>query len=391
MQFEISTAGRVIFGRGTFRTVLTEARAMGRRALLVAGRNLRSPQRQILEAGVLPVSVFQVEGEPTVEEVQEGVTFCRAENCDVIIGCGGGSVIDAAKAIAGLLTNEGDLLEYLEVIGKGQPLTAPAAPWIAVPTTAGAGAEVTRNAVLRATGHGFKVSLRSSNLLPRLAVVDPELTCELPPALTACTGMDALTQLIEPFVSCRANPWTDGICREGLRRVSRCLRVAYLNGGDDGAREGMALGSLFGGMALANAGLGAVHGFAAPIGGMFPAPHGGVCAALLPEVCEANVRALRQRQPESGVLGRYAELAGIITGRAGASIEEGLQWIRQMRSDLEIPGLGTYGIRDEDIPGIVVRAEKASSMQANPIVLNASELARILAGAIDDRKEPFSS
>ena len=214
--------------------------------------------------------------------VRQGVELARREQCDLVIAFGGGSAIDAGKAIAALLANGGELTDYLEVIGKGQPLRHPSVPFIAVPTTAGTGSEVTRNAVLASAEHQVKVSMRSPLMLPRLAVVDPELTLELPPAVTASTGLDALTQLIEPYVSIRANPLTDGFCLEGLRRVSRSLRRAYHAGRDITAREDMSLASLLGGLALANAGLGVVHGFAAPVGGMFHAPHGAICAALLP-------------------------------------------------------------------------------------------------------------
>src|SRR5205807_1153012 len=173
--------------------------------------------------------------------------------------------------------------------------------------------------------HHVKVSLRSPLMLPKVALVDPQLTYDLPAELTASTGLDALTQLIEPYVSCKANPLTDSICAEGIRRAARSLRPAFDNGTDKSAREDMALASLFGGLALANAGLGAVHGFAAPIGGMFPAPHGAVCAALLPQVMEVNLRALRQRAPQSEALARFVEIARILTGRAEADANDGVK------------------------------------------------------------------
>ena len=284
---------------------------MGRRALLVAGV---SPAL-LGEAG-LDCALLAVEGEPTLELVRRGVALARAENCDLVIGFGGGSAIDAGKAIAALLANGGDPLDYLEVIGAGRSLLAPSAPFIAVPTTAGTGAEVTRNAVLASPEHRVKVSLRSPWMLPRLALVDPELTCRLPPAITASTGLDALTQLIEPYVSVRANPMTDLFCVEGMRRAARSLGRAFANGSDAEARADMSLASLLGGLALANAGLGVVHGFAAPIGGMFDAPHGAVCAALLPHGMEVNIRALRARAPGSEPLGRYRTVARLLTGNA---------------------------------------------------------------------------
>jgi alcohol dehydrogenase class IV len=200
----------------------------------------------------------------------------------------------------------------------------------------------------------------------------------LPPALTASTGLDALTQLIEPFVCSRANPMTDGLCVEGIRRAARSLRVAFADGRNKSAREDMAVASLHGGLALANAGLGAVHGFAGPIGGSFPAPHGAICAALLPHVMAANIRALRQRAPDSGNLPRYDKVARLLTGDAGATADDGVEWISKLVADLQIPCLGKYGVREEHVPDLVVKAANASSMKANPIALTADELAATL-------------
>jgi alcohol dehydrogenase class IV len=287
-------------------------------------------------------------------------------------------VIDAGKAIAAMMTNGGELLDYLEIIGRGGSLRQPPAPLVAVPTTAGTGAEVTRNAVLASPAHRVKVSLRSPLLLARVALVDPELTYGLPPALTASTGLDALTQLIEPYVCRRANPMTDGFCVEGLPRVARALREAVFNGENKSVREDMALASLFGGLALANAGLGAVHGFAGPIGGMFPAPHGAVCGALLPHVMAANLRALRERDPARLALPRYDRVAALLTGNSRATADDGVEWVQALVGDLPVPGLGTYGIREEHIADIVAKAATASSMKPNPIVLTTEELARTL-------------
>ena len=314
--------------------------------------------------------------------MRDGVRLAQAEACDVVIGFGGGSAIDAAKAIATLVANGGDPLDYMEGIGAGKPLTQPALPIIAIPTTAGTGAEVTRNAVVASPEHRVKASLRSPFMLPRLALVDPELTYSLPPEVTAGTGLDALTQLIEPFVSHRANPMTDAFCREGLTRAARSLRRAYEHGDDTAAREDMALASLFGGLALANAGLGAAHGFAAPICGMFPAPHGATCAALLPHVMAANVAALRARQPDGPALARYEELARILTGKQDATVEDALRWVSALCHDLHVPGLSAYGVTRADFPILAQKAAAASSMKANPIVLTPEELGEILAQAL---------
>ena len=228
----------------------------------------------------------------------------------------------------------------------------------------------------------MKVSLRSPLMLPRLAVVDPELTYGLPPAITASTGLDALTQVLEPYVSSKANPLTDALCWEGLRRAARSLRRAYEQGDDRAAREDMALTSLFGGLALANAKLGAVHGFAGPFGGMFPAPHGATCAALLPHVMAVNVQALQARQPNDEALQRYDDVAQILTGRRDATAADGVAWVQEMVRTLQVPGLSTYGFSQADFPAVIEKAAVASSMQGNPITLTPEELSEILNRAL---------
>jgi alcohol dehydrogenase class IV len=276
-----------------------------------------------------------------------------------------------------LLSNGGDPLDYAEVIGDGRPIEKPPVPWIAVPTTAGAGAEATRNAVLRSPEHHVKVSLRSPHMLPTLAVVDPDLTRTLPPEVTASTGLDALSQVLEPFVSRKANPLTDALCREGIARIGGSLLRAFHDGRDAAAREDMSLGALLGGIALANAGLGAVHGFAAPIGGSFNAPHGAVCAALLAPVMEANLVAA-----DNALQARYAEVARLLTGRSNASAEDGIRWIRALTADLSIPGLAAYGLSENHIPDLCEKALRASSMQGNPVSFNSTTLASILRAAL---------
>jgi alcohol dehydrogenase class IV len=380
MRFEFATATRIVFGAGTLPQAAAAAAEWGRRILLVAAdRSERAGSfRSLLEAHSEVVVDLPVSGEPTIESVSQGVQVARQARCDVVIGIGGGSVLDSGKAIAALVTNGGEALDYLELIGRGQSLTRPTAPYIAIPTTAGTGAEVTRNAVLGSTEHRVKVSLRSPLMLPRLAIVDPELTYSLPPDITACTGLDALTQVLEPFVSHANNPLTDALCREGLLRAARALRVVCENGRDVAAREDMALVSLLGGLALANAKLGAVHGLAGPLGGMFPAPHGATCAALLPHVMAVNIAALQCRQADSGALQRYDEVARILTGNLQARAVDGAAWVAQLCRELRIPGLRAYGVAEADFPALVHQAARASSMQGNPIPLEADELTEIL-------------
>ena len=384
MRFEFATAARIVFGEGAVREVAPAAAAMGRRALVVtgSGRERAAPLVACLEAAGVSCVPLAVAGEPSVELVMQGARFARGEACELVVAIGGGSALDAGKALAALLTNTGDPLDYLEVVGRGQPLERTPAPSIAVPTTAGTGSEVTRNAVLASPEHRVKASLRSASMLPRLAVVDPELTLELPAAVTASTGLDALTQLIEPYVSTRANPMTDLYCVEGMRCAAVALPRVHANGRDRDARRDMAWASLLGGLALANAGLGAVHGFAAPIGGMFRAPHGAVCAAVLPHAMEINVRALRERAPGSAALRRYDEVARLLTGNPQATAEEGVRWTAEICRRLEIPPLRTYCVRQEDVAALVEKAAKASSMKTNPIVLTPEELGEIIAPAV---------
>lgn len=380
MKFEFATAGRIVFGAGALREAGGLAAGLGRRALIVCGSSTDRvlPLIDLLNAAGVGAGVFQAQGEPTVGRVSAGVGIAREGGCDLVVAMGGGSAIDAGKAIAALLTNPGDPLDYLEVVGRGAPLAHAPAPLIAIPTTAGTGAEVTRNAVLGVPEQRVKVSLRSPLMLPRVALIDPELTHGLPPALTASTGMDALTQCLEPFVSPAATPLTDGLCREGLARAARGLRRAFTNGHDAAAREDMAIASLCGGLALANARLGAVHGFAAPLGGMFPAPHGVICGRLLAPVMAVNIRALRERAPDSPALARYAEAARILTGEPDARAEDGAAWAGGLCAELALPALRSYGVAEADIADVVAKARRASSMQGNPIALTDAELAEAL-------------
>jgi len=382
--FEFATATKIIFGEGTLREAGAAANGFGQRALVVTGCDAKraGPLLEILHKAGVRAATFSVTGEPELSTIKQGTTFAKKDNCDFVVALGGGSVIDAAKAIAAMMANDGELLDYLEIIGRGKTLSKPSVPFIAIPTTAGTGAEVTRNSVLASPQHKLKVSLRSPLMLPKIALVDPELTYDLPPAITASTGLDALTQLIEPFVCSRANPMTDGLCVEGIRRATRSLRAAFRDGKNKSAREDMAVASLFGGLALANAGLGAVHGFAGPIGGSFSAPHGAICAALLPHVMAQNISALRQRAPGGEALWRYDEVARLLTGNTDAAADDGVNWVRELVSDLQIKPLGSFGVREEHVADLVVKAASASSMKANPITLTPEELADILRHAL---------
>ena len=379
--FEFATAGRIVFGAGRAAELPGLLAGLGSRVLVCTGAD---PERHagLLASLELPAEVFPVKGEPTIEEAQTATAAAREHGADVVAAIGGGSVIDLGKAVAMLLGNGGNPLDYLEVVGAGQKITKPAAPCVAVPTTAGTGAEVTANAVLASPEHRLKASLRSPLMIPRVALVDPRLTLSCPPPVTAASGLDALTQCLEPFVSIRANPVTDGLAAEGLRRAASGLRAAYADGGDLGARADMATCSLLGGLALANAKLGAVHGLAGVIGGTAAVPHGVACAALLAPVIETNVRALRSVDRGDPVLDRYMTAAQLLTGRPTASIEFGVAWIRETIALFGMPGLAAFGIGPQDADDIAAKAAVSSSMQGNPIALSHGELHAIVLEAL---------
>jgi len=379
--FEFATAGKILAGAGRAAELPGVVGGLGSRVLVCTGAD---PARHdgLLAGLELPAVAFAVAAEPTVELARAGAAAAREHGADVVAAVGGGSVLDLGKAVAMLLGNGGDPLDYLEVIGSGRKITQPSVPCVAVPTTAGTGAEVTANAVLASPAHGLKASLRSPLMIPRVALVDPELTVSCPPRVTAASGLDALTQCLEPFVCVRANPLTDGLAREGLRRAAAGLRAAYADGSDLGARADMATCSLLGGIALANAKLGAVHGLAGVIGGTADVPHGVACAALLAPVIEANVRELRSGRPGHPALDRYTEAARLLTGSPAASIGDGLTWIRQTVSLLAVPGLAAFGIGPEHADDVATKAARSSSMQGNPVALTHSDLRAIVLQAL---------
>ena len=381
MYFEFATATRIIFGPGKLQETGKLTRQIGQSALIVSGveSELSGKLEEFLYAEGIESQIFRVSNEPSIAMVLDGVNTVKESNCELVIGFGGGSAIDAGKAIAALCTNPGNPMDYLEIIGNGQALFYPPLPFTAIPTTAGTGAEVTRNAVLSSPENRVKVSLRSALMLPKLAIIDPELTLSLPPSITASTGLDALTQCIEPFVTHFANPLTDGICRQGIQFAARSLQKAFEHGDDLAARTDMSLSALFGGLALANAKLGAVHGFAGPLGGMYThIPHGVICGRLLPFVVETNINALISREPENPALSRYEEIAKIITGKSNAKAIDAIYWIQDLANQLEIPSLSEYGIMSKDFPKIIEKSKQASSMKGNPIKLTDSEYNFIL-------------
>lgn len=387
VRFDLALPGDIRFGSARVGELAGVLVGLGvTRAMVVTGRTparADAPRRALVEAGVDSV-VLPVTGEPSVDTVRQGVRAVRDAACDGVVGYGGGSALDVAKAVALLAVTGADPLDHLEVIGRGRPVERTGLPCVAVPTTAGTGAEVTRNAVL--SGDGVKASLRTPLMVPRAALVDPDLLACLGPAIIASSGADALAQLVEPFLSARANPVTDALARDGLRRSARSLRPAHEQGlaGEEaaGLREDLALASLFGGLCLANAGLGAAHGIAGVVGGRFNAPHGAVCAALLAPVVQVNLRALTERAPAHPALARMPELGALLTGEPSATGTDAVEWLTRLRSALGVAGLGRYGATAADVPALVSGARRASSMKANPVELTDAELAEIVTEAL---------
>lgn len=372
---------KIVLGEGSIQKLGEIVREYGMKALVFGSSSERFKEILSDQLGKLNISYhyFAVKGEPTVELVQQAVEYGKSRQVEVIIGIGGGSVLDTAKAVSGLINNEGDIYDYLEVIGKGQSLTQPAVPFIAIPTTAGTGTEVTKNAVIGDPHQKVKVSLRSPLICPKIALIDPELTYQNPPEVTAASGMDALTQLIEPFVSNQPNEVVDALCRDGIRRIVHSLPIAYRDPQNREARKDMAVASLFSGIALANAKLGAVHGFAGVLGGMYGAPHGAICATLLPAVLEVNLKALQERLPDSPYLSRYREIAKILALPDETQLSD---WAKDFIGQLNIPSLAALGVRREDYETIVEKSARASSMKGNPVPLTQHEMMAILEKAM---------
>lgn len=381
--FEWASAGRICFGRGTAAKAAGGFVAGHASVLLVTGTSGAGRFQPIVDAmekeGATVTCFALPAGEPTVGTARAALEAGKECGATCVVAVGGGSAIDTGKAVAGLLPQPGDLMDYMEVVGKGQPITEPALPFCAVPTTAGTGAEVTKNSVFDDPEANVKASVRSNLMLPSLAVVDPELTVGVPKDVTAATGLDALTQCLEPYVCNQANPMTDAIALEGLTRAARSLRKVYHDGSDIDAREDMCVASLFGGLSLANAKLGAVHGFAGPLGGMLHGPHGALCAAMLPAAMTLNVRACAERAPEgSDYLSRFDTVARVLTGDPSATAPDGVEWVRAVCKELEIPGLAHYGMTEERIPEAIEKGQKSSSMKGNPVALTEDELAELL-------------
>ncbi len=382
-RFEFATAKWIIFGESSAEKIVDNALNLGSKPLIVTGRNQNRCKFLLDDFSKRHVKfeIYSVKGEPTTGIVTECLNLAKSSKIDVIIGIGGGSAIDTGKAVSALITNGGDLFDYLEVIGRGKPIKDPTIPFIAVPTTAGTGTEVTKNAVIKSNEYSVKVSLRSPYMLPDIAIVDPLLTHSMPKDVTASTGLDAFTQVIEPYVSIKANMLTDAICKEGIKRISRSLLKAFNDPNDAKAREDMCIGSLFGGIALANAKLGAVHGFAGPMGGLLNAPHGVICGILLPYVIKANIKALEERKFSSIVLTKYGKIARIVTKNEKAKPKDLIRWTDELYKKLNMPHLSEVDLKEEQIEELISKAKISNSMKGNPIVLTDNELRGIIKDA----------
>ena len=375
---EFFTPTKIIIGEGAVNQVGDLVQSFGAKVLIVSGQSGRfNPmlEKQCLEKGI-STTVYQIHGEPTIDTIRQGLDLARQNQVDVVVGIGGGSSLDTGKAISILMTNQGDIYDYLEVIGKGKAFQNPALPYIAIPTTAGTGTEVTKNAVIGVPESKVKVSLRSVWMIPKVAILDAELTYDLAQDVTAYSGMDALTQLIEPYVCNQPNPLTDALCRDGIMRIANNLRDAYFDGKNNIARKNMAIASLFSGLALANAKLGAVHGFAGVLGGMYGAPHGEICAILLPYVIEVNLEALHSREPDNPALSRYREINKMVVGSEDE--RDLIDWVLDLCELFNIPKLRSIGITEKDFETVIEKASHASSMKGNPIKLTREELLTIL-------------
>lgn len=389
--FYIAQLPRIVFGNGEFERLPELIREYGQNALLITGRASLSrgshwhSMREKLERSTISFSTMTVSGEPGPGLIDEAVSNYAGEQIDVVIGIGGGSVIDAAKAIAGLLPHGNSVLDHLEDVGKGLPYCGPSLPLIAVPTTAGTGSEATKNAVLSEQGsQGYKKSFRHECMVPNVALVDPALLESCPPYLMAAQGMDAFTQLLESYVSINANPFTDALAWGGLEAVSQGFMDAYQGGGSEQAKQGraaMAYGALLSGITLAQVGLGSVHGLAQPFGSLFAIPHGVACGTTVAAAIAVNIEALARRAPDSPALGKYARAGRLFANEANLAQVDACQRLIQIVEEwtayMKLPRLSEFGITEADLDRIVANS-RGNSMKSNPVELSDDEIAEIV-------------
>jgi len=388
--FFVARLPEIRFGAGKVRETAQVLAGFGNRALLVTGRRSfvdTDHWPRLLDdlkgAGV-SWEHCRVEDEPSPELVDAVVAQYKGQGIEVVAGIGGGSALDAAKTIAGLLPSGRSVMEHLEGVGRGLPYTGPAVPLVAVPTTAGTGSEATKNAVLSVRGEsGFKKSFRHEGLVARVAILDPDLLASCPKSLIAANGMDAFTQLLESWVSTNASPFTDALAWSGMEAFRDGFWPAWLPDHPDAAAGYgyIAYASLLSGITLAQAGLGSVHGLASPLGAFFPIPHGVVCGTLVSEATAANIEALREREPESPALDKYAQVSELLNRQTYEDRNEALdalvELLRAWLTRLDLPRLSAYGMRPEDMDRVVANC-RGGSMRTNPLVLTDTELRALL-------------
>jgi len=379
MQFELAPIPQIFFGSGQIQNIGPLIRPFGSRVLIVADEAALKAANleEILTNNQLEYCSLLIKNEPTTEDIDNGVTAGLEFETEVVIGIGGGAALDAGKAVSGLITNGGVAIDYMEVVGQGLPIKCLPLPYIAVPSTAGTGAEVTRNAVIISQTDKYKASIRSPLLIPKIAIVDPSLTLTVPASVTASTGLDALTQLIEAYISNKSQPVTDSLALLGIQKAVKSLQIAYEHGDNLSAREDMALAALLSGICLTNAGLGAVHGFASPLGASIP--HGVACAALLAAVVDQNIRILKANSP---TIVKYAKLGELVANKTFKNTAEAhqmlVQYLRNLTKRLKIPPLSKFGLNKIDIPDIIKKVKRSSSIRYNPVELDDIMLEEIL-------------
>jgi len=386
LKFDFLTTPQIIFGIGRFKEIGDILTNYGKRILVVGSKSAFSDIKDNFESLItkkkMNYDLHYITGEPDIQQIDDGVALGLKQKVDIVLGIGGGSAVDAGKAIAGLITNGGSAKDYMEIIGKGSKIRKESIPYIAIPTTAGTGSEVTKNAVISSKEDGLKASIRSSFLIPKIALIDPKLMVNVSPEVTAYCGLDALTQLIESYTSIKAQPITDSLAILGIRRITKSLIYVCENGQDISAREDVAFAALLSGICLANAGLGAVHGFASPIGGMLGIPHGVVCGALLAHVVEENIKQMVAEIPFNETLAKYATLGELIANLVFDDIREAadrvIEYTEQISRLLKVPKLSKYGLTDKHFEKIIEKAKKSSSMRYNPVRLSDEALYRIL-------------
>ncbi len=388
--FSVARLPRIEFGSGTFHRLPSLLAGFGKHVLIVTGgRSLRATPHWAWLTATLKEQGFSwkeiaVSSEPSPQMVDQAVQELRGDGIEAVLGIGGGSVLDAAKAVAGLLRPGNSVLDHLEGVGPELPYRGPATPYIAVPTTAGTGSEATKNAVLSVGGkEGFKKSFRDEQLVPQYAVVDPDLLATCPPGLIAANGMDAFTQLLESYVSSRANPFTDALAESGLAAVRDGL-LPWHRGGPASApaRERMAYAALLSGVTLAQVGLGSVHGLASPLGAFFPIPHGVVCGTLVAAATRQNIAAMENREPDNPALAKYARAGRLLAEREDMARDRApsdlVEILSRWTEQLQLPRLARYGVSASDLPAVVANC-RGSSMKTNPIVLSDAEVTEVLA------------